>query len=115
MSRKGKNTPPEEILKLYKALAATIPEVEVKGASTGYTSHNGHMFTFLSNEGDVGIRLPKDVAKKFIELFDSGPFIQYDRVMKDYVKIPAELLKETETLSAYLKISFQFVKTLKPK
>lgn len=37
---------PTAKLELYEKLVATCPEVERKGASMPYTSHNGHMFSF---------------------------------------------------------------------
>ena len=37
-------------LELYEKLVATNPQVERKGKTMPYTSLNGHMFSFLSND-----------------------------------------------------------------
>ena len=49
--------PPEREVALYEALIATHPEVERKGRSSPYTSINGNMFTILSADGALGMRL----------------------------------------------------------
>ena len=49
--------PPEREVALYEALIATHPEVERKGKSSPYTSINGNMFTILSADGVLGMRL----------------------------------------------------------
>jgi len=36
-------------------------------------------------------------------------------VMKEYVAVPETLLKNTNELKKYLEISYEYVKTLKPK
>ncbi|MHA2209508.1 MAG: hypothetical protein ACXABV_10090 [Candidatus Thorarchaeota archaeon] len=42
-------------------------------------------------------------------------FEQYGAVMKEYVTVPDDLLENTDELKSYLVISFEYVKTLKPK
>ena len=44
----------------YDKLITGFPEIERKGAGMPYTSLNGHMFSFMSKEGKVGIRLPEE-------------------------------------------------------
>lgn len=54
------DTVPQDKLDLYKQLIDTHPEIELKGGQKlPYTSHNGNMFTFLTKDGRVGIRLGK--------------------------------------------------------
>jgi len=36
-------------------------------------------------------------------------------VKKDYVTVPGTLLRNTKELKKYLEISYEYVKTLKPK
>ena len=45
-------------LQLYERLVSTNPNVERKGASMPYTSLNGHMFSLLTKEGKLVLRLP---------------------------------------------------------
>lgn len=49
---------PSAKLELYEKLVATNPNVERKGATVPYTSLNGHMFSYLSKEGKLALRLP---------------------------------------------------------
>ena len=51
--------PPERQLALYESLIATQSGLERKGATNPYTSVNGNMFTTLSPEGNLGIRLAR--------------------------------------------------------
>jgi len=80
-----------------------------------YTSMNGHMFTCLSSSGSLGIRLPKEDRENFLRKFNTTLFKSYGEVMKEYVTVPDDLLLNTEELRPYLEISFEYVKTLKPK
>jgi TfoX/Sxy family transcriptional regulator of competence genes len=102
-------------LKLYERLIATHPDIERKGKTMPYTSHNGHMFSLLSKDGSLGIRLPKDEREVFLKKFNTTLFEQYGAIMKEYVTVPGELLANTEELKKHLEISFEYIKTLKPK
>lgn len=110
---------PKEVYKdrldLYEKLIATHPDIERKGKTMPYTSHNGHMFTLLSKSGSLGIRLPKEKREAFLEEYNTTLFEQYGAIMREYVTVPNELLENTEDLKKYLEISFEYIKTLKPK
>ncbi len=115
MAARKKKSPPADKLALYEKLVKTNPEIELKGATTAYTSLNGHMFTYMSNAGDFGIRLPKDSREEFIARFNTVLLEQYGRVMREYVQVPDEVLTDTEVLMDYLEKSYEYVKSLKPK
>ncbi len=102
-------------LELYEKLIATHPDIERKGKTMPYTSHNGHMFTLLSKSGSLGIRLPKEEREAFLEEYNTTLFEQYGAIMKEYVTVPDELLANTEELRKHLEISFEYIKSLKPK
>ena len=102
-------------LALYENLVATNPNVERKGKTMPYTSMNGHMFSYLSKEGQVGLRLPKGELALFLEKFDTELSVQYGAVMKEYAVVPNALLKRTKELKTYFDISFAYVCSLKPK
>jgi TfoX/Sxy family transcriptional regulator of competence genes len=106
---------PEEILALYEKLVATNPDVERKGASMPYTSVNGHMFSFLTKEGKLALRLPTEERESFLEQFDTRLCEQHGRVMKEYVEIPDHLLGKIEELKRYFDLSYAYVHSLKPK
>jgi hypothetical protein len=105
----------QEKLEWYDRLIATNPDIERKGATMPYTSMNGHMFTYFSKSNSLGIRLPKEEREAFLEKYDSTLLVSYGAVMKEYVTVPDELLSNTEELKEYLDISYEYVKTLKPK
>lgn len=102
-------------LVLYEELVATNPDVERKGATMPYTSLNGHMFSFLSKEGRVGLRLPKEERARFLEEYETELVVQYGRVMKEYVTVPDALLGDTDLLAGYFETSCAYVGSLKPK
>lgn len=106
---------PEEKLALYDKLIASVPEIERKGVTNPYTSYNGHMFTHLSKTGAMGLRMPKGEREAFIEKYNTTLYESYGAVMKEYVLVPGSLLENTEELRGYLEISFEYIKTLKPK
>ncbi|MDQ7025242.1 MAG: hypothetical protein Q9P44_06745 [Anaerolineae bacterium] len=59
---------PQEKLDLYVKFINTHPASEVKGGKKiRYTSLNGHMYTLLSKEGTVGLRLGKEQREAFIQ------------------------------------------------
>ena len=66
MSKKSSDIPKDK-LKLYDRLIATNPNIERKGLTMPYTSLNGHMFTYLSRSGSLGIRLAKEERERFLK------------------------------------------------
>jgi hypothetical protein len=102
-------------LELYEKLVKTIPEVERKGATNPYTSVNGHMFSHLIPSGTFAIRLPKEELEKFLVKFKTTLFESYGVVKKDWAVVPDSLLNDTRTLQKYFRLSYEYVKTLKPK
>ncbi len=100
---------------LYDKLIATHPEIERKGAANPYTSLNGHMFTLLHNSRSLAIRLPEDKRAEFLKKYKTTLFEAYGAVMKEYVAVPDALLTNTKELQKYLELSYEYVKTLKPK
>jgi len=114
MSKDGKQAY-EDKVELYDRLIATNPDIERKGVTMLYTSHNGHMFTHMSKAGSLGIRLPKEEREAFLKKYNTTLFESYGAVMKEYVTVPDDLLENTTELAAYLDISYEYIKTLKPK
>jgi hypothetical protein len=113
-ARKSSSIPPAK-LALYEKLIATMPSIVRKGAAHPYTSLNGHMFSYLDQTGAMGLRLPKEEVDAFLKKYKTRLFESYGVVKKDYVTVPDSLLKKTEELKKYLAISYEYVKTLKPK
>jgi hypothetical protein len=100
---------------LYRELMNSLPGVEVKGATMPYTSLNGNMFSFLSKEGLVGIRLPEDQREGFLKKYKTTLFEAHGTILKEYVTVPEALLKKGKELGPFLKESLKYAKTLKAK
>ena len=115
MAKAKESTIPPDKLALYQKLLATRPEIELKGAVHPYTSCNGHMFTYLDQTGTLGVRLSKEEVEAFLGKYKTTLFESYGVVKKDWVTVPESLLKNTKELKKYLDLSYENVKTLKPK
>jgi hypothetical protein len=115
MAKAKESKIPPDKLALYEKLLATRPEIERKGAVHPYTSFNGNMFTYLDQTGTLGMRLPKEDAEAFLMKYKTTLFESYGAVKKDYVTVPDSLLQNTRELKKYLDMSYEYVKTLKPK
>ncbi len=115
MSSKKENDIPADKLTLYDKLIAANPDLERKGKSNPYTSYNGHMFTFLSATGVLAIRLPEKERALFLKKYKTGLMVMYGTVMKEYVEVPERLFPLTKELKIFLDMSYDYVKTLKPK
>jgi|SRR5208282_1714238 len=115
MATAKKSKIPPAKLELYEKLIATNPAIERKGAVHPYTSLNGHMFTYLDQSGNMGLRLPQEEVEAFLKKYKTSLFKSYGVVKKDYVTVPDALLKNTKELKRYLDISYAYVQTLKPK
>jgi TfoX/Sxy family transcriptional regulator of competence genes len=114
MSKPSPKAPTESVA-LYEKLLATNPAIERKGATMPYTSINGNMFSLLTPEGTLALRLPEEEREAFLKRYDTSLTVQYGAVMKEYVDVPASLLKDTRTLAKYLDISYHYACSLKPK
>lgn len=115
MSKKSNFEGPVRAKRLYDALVAANANVEVKGASTPYTSRNGHMFSFLDTAGTLAIRLPAPLRGDFLAKYDSQIVEQHGRVMAEYVSVPTGLLSDTAELQAWFDESYEWIGTLTPK
>ena len=99
----------------FDALVATVPDVVRKGATMPYTSHNGHMFSYLSKAGTLALRLPDAPRAAFQKRYKAPLCTQYGVVQKEYVEVPDTLLAKTAELQQYFATSFEYVKAMKPK
>jgi hypothetical protein len=110
-----KSAIPADKLALYEALIKSVPQIERKGAVHPYTSLNGHMFTYLDQTGTLGLRLPPDALAAFLKKYKTTLFRSYGVIKKDWATVPASLLKNTKELKKHLEVSYEYVKSLKPK
>jgi hypothetical protein len=106
--------PPESVA-LYDALLATNPEIKRKGATMPYTSVNGNMFSLLTPDGTLALRLPEKDRDAFLKRYKTTLCEQYGVVMKEYVRVPLSLLQNTRALASYLDLSYRYTCSLRPK
>ncbi len=106
---------PSDKLALYEKLVASNPNIELKGATMPYTSLNGHMFSYLSKEGKLALRLPAEERAAFFQKYKAKLCEAYGRVQPEYVEVPDSLLASTRELKKFFDRSFEYVATLKPK
>ena len=104
-----------EKLALYERLVATNPDVSRKGDTMPYTSLNGNMFTLLTKEGTLILRLDPETQAAFIKKYKSKLPVQYGAVMKEYVEVPDTLLSKTRELKKYFDLSYAYASSLKAK
>lgn len=100
---------------IYNNLVGLCPEIERKGKSMPYTSDNGHMFSLLNKDNEIGIRFSKETQQRYIEEWDSTLFKSHGATMQGYVKVPDSMLGDLKKLAEFLKEAQAYVKSLPPK
>lgn len=107
---------PAEALDRYGAVIDVAgSEAVIKGAKNPYTSRNGHMFSFLTPDGTMALRLSDELGEQFQDEYESGPVMQYGSVMRGYVSVPADLLAKPEELAPWFDRAWEWIGSLPPK
>jgi hypothetical protein len=83
-----------EVLERYRQLISSQPDIELKGAAMPYTSINGNMFSFLSPDGALNLRLSQTDLAAFLADHKTEQTIQHGVVLKDYAIVPPRLIQE---------------------
>ena len=102
-------------LALYDKLVVKCPRFERKGKTMPYTSANGHMFSLLNKDGELGFRFSKQVQEKYIQKFWTTTLKSHGATMNGYVLIPDNMFADLDKLSEHLNESYDYVMTLDPK
>ena len=110
-----KNLSREQKIQLYDKLVALHPDAERKGDTMPYTSLNGHMYSYFTKDDFMALKLPEAERGQFMAKYNTTLVTQYGIVQKEYVAVPDELLEDTEALSHWFAISYQYTLSLKPK
>ena len=105
----------QEKLERYDELVDLCPRFERKGKSMIYTSANGHMFSILNKDGEVGFRYSKEVQEKYIEEWGSTIFKSYGATMQGSVLVPEAMFEDMDKLAEYLNESYDYVMSLPSK
>lgn len=106
---------PPEALERFRAVVEASGYGDVKGAKNPYTSHNGHMFSFLDAQGSMALHLSKELEAEFRSQYESGPVMQYNSTMRGYSSVPPELLADAEALQEWFNRAWEWIGTLEPK
>ena len=115
MTKAKTATAPPDKLELYEKLVGTNPAIERKGATVPYTSLNGHMFSYLSKEGKLALRLPSEEREAFMKKYKAKLSSAYGVVQPEFVEVPDSLLSATLELKRFFDRSYEYVGSLKPK
>jgi len=105
----------EEKLAVYEEAIARCPDFERKGKTMPYTSANGHMFSQLNKDDQLGIRFSREVQEKYIDELGTGLFKSYGATMRGYVLMPESIWDDVEKLAALLNEGYVYVMSLEPK
>ena len=107
--------PPEALARYRAVVEAARSEAVIKGAKNPYTSHHGHMFSFLTPDGSMALRLSDELGEQFQAEYESGPVIQHGSVMRGYVSVPAELLANAAELAPWFDKARDWIGSLPAK
>ena len=105
----------KEKLALYDKAVDQCPRFERKGKTMPYTSANGHMFSQLNKDGELGIRFSKETQEKYFKKLNTTHFKSYGAVMKGYVLMPQTIWDTPKALMKHLNESYDYVMSLEPK
>ncbi len=104
---------PSELIELYRAAIETQPDIELKGGKKlPHTSTNGYMYSSLTKDGRMGIRLSASDREAFIAKHDAKPFVNYGANIAEHVEVPEELLHRPKELGEYLARSRAYTDSL---
>lgn len=104
----------DDLIKLYEKAIAATDRAERKGKANPYTSTNGHMFSQINKDDQIGVRLPKPRQKELLAQYGAGPFKSYGATMRDYVCLNDDMLREPGLLTRLLEEGFDFVAAMPP-
>jgi TfoX/Sxy family transcriptional regulator of competence genes len=111
----GQNISSEERIALYNQLVESHSGAERKGDTVPYTSLNGNMYSYLSNDGFLALRLGKANREAFLEKYKTTLVYAYGIIQKEYVTVPDSLLQNIDEMKTYFDLSYQYASSLKPK
>lgn len=115
MGKPAASAVPPDKLALYQKLVATNPNVELKGANVPYTSLNGNMFSYLSKEGKLELRLAPEQRETFLKKYKAKLCEAFGRVQPEYVEVPDSLFSSTRELKKFFDYSYEYAGAMKPK
>ena len=104
----------DDLVALFEAAISGADQIDRKGKANPYTSANGHMFSQINKDDQLGIRLPKPRQKALLEKYGAGPFKSYGATMRDYVCLTEEMLADQALITSLLEEGLAFVSAMPP-
>jgi len=104
----------DDLVALFEAAISAADQIERKGKANPYTSANGHMFSQINKDDQLGIRLPKPRQKALLDEYGAGPFKSYGATMRDYVCLTDEMLSDQALITSLLQEGLAFVSAMSP-
>ncbi len=92
----------QELIVLFEDAIKASGRFERKGKANPYTSANGHMFSQINKDDQLGIRLPKTRQIELSAAFGAGPFKSYGATMRDYVCLTPDMLTDATLVTTLL-------------
>lgn len=105
----------ENNLARYDEIVSRCDGFTRQGKSMPYTSANGHMFSLLNKDGELGFRYSKAVQERYMEAWGSRPLKSHGATMRGYVVVPERMFSDLDELAACLMESHAYVLSLEPK
>ena len=100
---------------VLEGLAEPFEDLKVKGKKTSYLAINGNMFAFVDDGNALCLRVSEADKKAYNELHGTGDVIQYNSVMRGYVRVVDAILSDDKRLRELFATSLAFARSLKPK
>lgn len=107
--------PPEALAAYLAVVERSSDDCEVKGAKYPYTASNGNMFSFLTADGTMALRMSDEIAADFSASYDTGPVVQYGSVMRGFLSVPPSLLADAASLVSWFDRASAWIGTLPAK
>lgn len=105
----------DDVLIIYDEAVKQCDRFDRKGKTMPYTSANGHMFSQLNKDGELGIRFSKEIQEKYMAEYNITYFKSYGAVMKGYILITEKILNDKVLLNSLLNEGYDYVMSLDPK
>ena len=105
----------DSTLKRYDDLVEKCSGFDRKGKTMPYTSSNGHMFSLLNKDGELGLRFSKETQKAYFEKFNTSFLMSHGAKMNGYIEITGTMLNDTTLMLELFQESLEFVNSLPPK
>jgi len=105
----------DQVLDVYDTLISKCDRFKRKGKTMPFTSANGHMFSLVNKNNQIGFRYSKEIHKIYLEKYNTQHFMSYGAHMRGYITIPESLYDDVETMLKLINESYDYVMTLEPK